>query len=365
MPDSSSSEVFDMDSQLESEAPVSSQPESGPEASQQEPVDEEVVSSQPGNEMVLSPSPGGSEMLLPPGLLPTEGWMGIGAVLGVLLGIGAAVLFHSLRRGHKTDIAAFPKTELIVQDTPKMLVEKLHQQGARSSQQDSFSVSPEELLPTHGLLCAVADGMGGLADGDKVSQTAVTAVMNHFYTQGRAGGSPQELLFSLLAEANMAVNQLLGPEGINSSGSTLVLGLVQDGKFCWLSVGDSRICLYRGGTLYQLNREHVYRQELYLQAVNEGGSVQAAGQQQNAGGLTSFLGMGVLKYADTPAQPIDVLPGDVFLLMSDGVYNALPGTELPDLLAEGPENIAEAIGQAVAAKGYHNQDNYTAVVIRC
>lgn len=349
MPDSLSSTITDA-------ATPTPQPSDSIETSQAEDISS-------GEAIAIQETSAG--YLLPAGLLPAEGWLGIGAGAGLLLGLGAAALSGKLRRRKKA--RPFPSTESISsasQPESGLRVEKLHQQGARDGQQDCFSVSPEDLLPTHGLLCAVADGMGGLSDGDRVSQAAVSAVMNCFYTQGGSPGNPQELLLTLLSRANLAVNQLLGPDGANLSGSTMVLGLVRDSRFYWLSVGDSRIYLYRGGALLQLNREHVYRQELYLQAVNEGSSVPMACQHQNAGGLTSFLGMGQLKYVDIPSQPIDVLPGDMFLLMSDGVYNALPGSELPDLLAAAPEDTAQAIGEAVAAKGYRNQDNYTAVIIR-
>ena len=39
-------------------------------------------------------------------------------------------------------------------------VGKVHETGARESQQDCFAVLPEELWPEHGLLAVVADGMG-------------------------------------------------------------------------------------------------------------------------------------------------------------------------------------------------------------
>lgn len=48
-------------------------------------------------------------------------------------------------------------------------VGKLHGQGARNYQQDSFGVSDPELLEGSGLLAVVADGMGGLSDGDKTA----------------------------------------------------------------------------------------------------------------------------------------------------------------------------------------------------
>ena len=239
-------------------------------------------------------------------------------------------------------------------------VGKLHQQGARSSQQDCFSVSPADLIPTHGLLAVVADGMGGLADGDRVSQAAVSAMMNGFYTtQGR----PEEVLLTLLGQANSDVNRLLGPDGLSKSGSTLVAGLVRDGKFYALSVGDSRVCLYRGGVLYQLNREHVFRHELEQRAINGEDSLQTAYSHPRAAGLTSYLGMGKLKYVDMPAAPMDIQAGDKFVLMSDGVYNALTQAELTACLNASAEEAATRLDQAIRAKNYSNQDNYTAVIL--
>lgn len=255
--------------------------------------------------------------------------------------------------------APLQATQELVQ--PEILVEKLHEQGARKSQQDSFFVSPAELIPARGLLAVVADGMGGLSDGDRVSQTAVTAVMEAFYA---VQGAPEQVLLALLAQANRAVNELLGPDGLRTGGSTLVAGLIRDGAFHALSVGDSRICLYRGGELWQLNREHVFRDELYLRAVNGETTLSEAVGHPQASGLTSFLGMGELKYVDMPSHPIRVRPGDLFLLMSDGVYNALSDEEISSAL-DRKEGAADALREAIQAKNYSNQDNYTAVLLRC
>ena len=247
-------------------------------------------------------------------------------------------------------------------------IEKLHEQGQRKSQQDSFFVSPEEdAFPRErieqgpGVLAVVGDGMGGLSNGDQVSQTAVTAIANSFAS---LQGSPEEVLLTLLTRANLAVNDMLGPDGLYSGGSTLVMALLREGRFYCLSVGDSRICLCRDGALFRLNREHVFRDELYLRAVNGETSVAEAMSHPQSAGLTSFLGMGQLKYADLPAQSIPIRPGDVFILMSDGVYNALSEEELTGLLVRGP-GAAEAIRAAIQEKDYSNQDNYTAVILRC
>ena len=243
-------------------------------------------------------------------------------------------------------------------------VGKLHAQGARSSQQDSFYVSPEALYPDRGVLAVVADGMGGLADGDRVSQEAVRSIMNRSFELADTVPAEQRLL-ELLATANGAVNRLLGCEGIGRCGSTLLLGWLVGDKFHYLSVGDSRVCLYRGGVLTQLNREHNYRRELELRAVNGDGTLEDADSHPRAAGLTSYLGMGQLKYVDIPDEPVTVMPGDRIILMSDGVYNALTNTELARCLELDARAAADAIGEAIEAHAWPGQDNYTAVIIQC
>ena len=242
----------------------------------------------------------------------------------------------------------------------RVAVGKVHAQGARESQQDSFSVSSDSLQPD-GILAVVADGMGGLADGDRVSQTIVSAVMHTFVS----GGNAAPRLPELLAKAKYAVDQLLGPDGLRRSGSTIVMGLIRDGMFDYLSVGDSRICLYRDGELQQLNRSHSYSHELSIEAINGEKTFEEIRKDRRAECLTSYVGMGELKYVDIPAAPIKVHPGDVFILMSDGVFNALKDQELSAALEQNAERAAELIDQWIQEKHYRNQDNYTAVILQC
>lgn len=354
----------------ESEAPEESTAPESADPEESEPVESEAVA---------SPEPAGTEGFS----LPLGAWIGLGAALAVAV---LAVILLAVRKGKKrkakskADQAAPAPAAEIPQTTqaaafvteqperpapapaavPAVRIGKLHQQGARSSQQDCFSVTPEDLMPTHGLLAVVADGMGGLADGDKVSQAAVSAMVNGFFL---LQGEPDQVLLTLLEQANNEVNRLLGPEGYSRGGSTLVAGLVRNGFFHYISVGDSRICLYRDGALYQLNREHVFRRELELRAVNQEEALAAAAVHPKAAGLTSYLGMGRLKYVDVPDQPLAIRPGDKFVLMSDGVYNALSQAELTACLAGTPEQAAVELEETIRAKKYSNQDNYTAVIL--
>lgn len=241
-------------------------------------------------------------------------------------------------------------------------VGKLHEQGARTGQQDCFGVSDESLMESRGLLAVVADGMGGLEDGDRVSEAAVGAILDGFALyQGR--GTPEQQLTMLAKQALDSVNELLGAANFRKSGSTLVMALVRDGACSFLSVGDSRICLYRDGNLMLLNREHIFKNKLLLDAINGELPLQEAYTDSRGSGLTSFLGMGILEHIDIPSEPIKLIPGDKLLLMSDGVYNALTEEELKATLDAEPEEAAERLHQAIQEKAYTNQDNYTAVIL--
>ena len=278
----------------------------------------------------------------------------------VLLGLRCGNLSKALRRRRRKGASAEEQVQPQEDAPVQIQVGKLHQIGDRESQQDCLAVSPEALYESKGILAVVADGMGGLADGDKVSQTVAGTMMNSFMMNREA--SP-ELILALTTEANQAVNRFLGANQ-GRSGSTLVAGIVKDGLFNYVSVGDSRICLYRQGLLSQLNREHIYRNELRTQAVNGFGTLWDAGTHPKAAGLTSYLGMGELKYVDIPAEPLRVCAGDKIILMSDGVYNAMTLPELEAALALPAQQAADTIGATIHAKAFRHQDNYTAVILQ-
>lgn len=297
------------------------------------------------------------------GLLETQQltlplWLPVAALgLTVVLLIWVTALLLSARRRKNAErIADFSDSITSIH------VGKLHDQGAREYQQDSFGVSDEKTFSATGLLAVVADGMGGLADGDRVSAALVETALDGFmYSQGQ--GTPEQVLLTLTQWGVQEVNRLLGPENYRKSGSTLVMGLIRGDLFSWISVGDSRICLYRNGQLLQLNREHDFKQKLILQAVNGEIPLQEVYTDKRSGGLISFLGMGQLEYIDLPVEPLRLLPGDKLVLMTDGVYNALKDSEIITALALDEDAAPEALHRAIQKKAFQDQDNYTAVIL--
>lgn len=308
-------------------------------------------------------TPSETEFLLSP-------WM-IGCAVLLLIGIAEAALLYRLHRKlslQETTISA-PEDQTMRENVsvltsenasvPVQHVGKLHNIGKRQTQQDSFGVA----RVNSGIFAVVADGMGGLSDGDKVSQKIVRTMLEDAsrVPAGQSGGC----LFKMTAHVNAEINQMLGPERLYQCGSTMIAVLADENCFQWVSVGDSRIYLYRSGKLLQINREHIYESELLEKAVNHEITFAEAGRNSRRGSLTSFIGMGDLKYIDGCLRPAEVQKKDRILLMSDGVFNAVPEAEIGAILRQYPdaEQAASVLENRVLAAQNPKQDNFTAVLI--
>lgn len=245
------------------------------------------------------------------------------------------------------------------QQMPHGSVGKLHHIGARANQQDSFGVMPT----ADGQFAVVADGMGGLSEGDKVSQQIVMRMMQD--ASGLGGEPKDRVLFELVSRANQEINRILGASDQYVSGSTVVAALVERDCFHWISVGDSRIYLYRNRRLIQLNREHTYEADLLVQAVNGDISFEDVKSHPKRAGLTSFIGMGELQYVDGSRRGIRIQHGDRLLLMTDGVFNTLTEEEICQTLeaAGCAQDAAEAMQERILAYHKEKQDNFTAVIL--
>ena len=235
----------------------------------------------------------------------------------------------------------------------------LHQQGQRDSQQDAFCVTGQE---PSGILAAVADGMGGLVNSGEVSQLLADALTDGF------APDPQ---ISLVRQLQLTVQQAI--EKVDAAlqscpsrgGSTLVACLVQNGELAWLSIGDSRIYLWRNGGLIQLNREHNFFHDLTLLALQGDLTFEEADADPRRENLTSYIGWGFPRSIEWNEDPVSLLPGDQILLVSDGVYRALSQDELTNCLYKGTaQESVQSMHTLIQKKDFPNQDNYTGIVLK-
>ncbi len=241
----------------------------------------------------------------------------------------------------------------------------VHDIGRRDMQQDSFGISScedEAVFKEKGVLAVVADGMGGLADGDRMSQLVVVNMLQGF-EESDSTNPPSSVLMGLVDKATNEVNSDLGEEKLGKCGSTVVATIIKDNLMYYISVGDSHIYVWRDGQLIKVNKDHNYGAELdEMVARNELTPEEAMSDPQRAA-LTSFIGMGNLELVDQNINPTKLEKGDRILLMSDGIYGTLGDAKICELMGPELKQSLHLIDSEIRKANRRNQDNYTCIII--
>ncbi|WP_236552572.1 PP2C family serine/threonine-protein phosphatase [Belnapia sp. F-4-1] len=203
-------------------------------------------------------------------------------------------------------------------------------------------------------LWAVADGAGGHGAGDVASQ-AVAAALDAI--------PPGLSAAEMLAQARLrlagvhaelqAQAAALGETRIIAT--TVVLLIARHGHFACLWAGDSRAYLMRDGLLQRVTRDHSLVQEMVDQGTLT--EAEAEGHPQ-ANVILRAVGASGELVLDKVSGPI--VPGDLLLLCSDGLFKALPEDELAMMLSLGA--TAATIIDTAVARGA--RDNVSAVLLR-
>ncbi len=244
--------------------------------------------------------------------------------------------------------------------------------GKRERQEDSFYLSDytdKETVEKKGVLAVVADGMGGLANGNLISnQIVVTAkecFENACYHENDNKQDEVDFLLSMLHRIDEKTKYLQEELNETECGSTLTVVLVHGNKLFFLSVGDSHIYLLRDNKLFLLNSEHNQNSRL-MDKVAEGViSVEQYRDIMGKSAITSFIGIEELELYDVSYRPLELKKDDYILLMSDGVFGTLSDRQLLELKQEDAADYAAAIAQAVECSARPKQDNYTAIILKC
>lgn len=238
--------------------------------------------------------------------------------------------------------------------------------GTRPTQQDACRV--EIYSEAHECFAVLCDGMGGLNGGELASQTAVSLLFD-CYKQASPVTEPALFFQQAAHAANQAVLALTDAEGKPlHAGSTLIAVLIREDMVSWLSVGDSRIYLLRDCEAYPCCKEHNY--EALLKERILAGEItpeEAAEDPTRRDALTSYLGMQDMKMIEINAQPLKLLPNDMLLLCSDGLYKTLDQETICRIAVEHKMDVqraAELLTSEALAQRSGAQDNTTVILLR-
>mgnify|MGYP000872597397 FL=1 len=228
----------------------------------------------------------------------------------------------------------------------------------RQDNQDDYRAGK---LPGTAAWLLVCDGMGGARGGREASQSACNIIERCFqeqYTSKCLPGEEETFLKKTLLSANRFVFQkAMQDESLAGMGTTAVCALVRSGRIFLCHAGDSRAYLYREGKLIQLTHDHSYVQEL----VDCGTiTVEEAEHHPQKNIITRALGV------DYRLEPeftrVALQGGDLLLLCSDGLTNAVPRAEMEQLLAAGPfYDLPDKLIHAANENG--GPDNITALLL--
>jgi serine/threonine protein phosphatase PrpC len=206
-------------------------------------------------------------------------------------------------------------------------------------------------------LWVIADGMGGHHAGDVASKSIVQS-LDEITPRKRLSTYIDEIEDRLIS-VNQKLRQLAAEHEDNRTiGSTVVSMVALDNYFALLWAGDSRAYRARNGSFSQLTRDHSQVEELVERGVilrEEAESHPAANVITRAVGATDQL------YIDVDIEK--AIPGDTFLLCSDGLYKHLHEEEIAELLSN--DNLTEACQSLIDLTLERGAtDNVTLVVIK-
>ena len=223
--------------------------------------------------------------------------------------------------------------------------------GLRAENDDCMGLClPEEPTRTlRGIAAVVADGVSSAEAGREAAELCVQNFLTDYFS------TPDTWTVKHAARVVLtSLNRWLYAKSHASKDahrgyvSTLSALVVKSRTAHLFHVGDSRIQRLRGGRLEPLTRDHTAR-------ISEQESLLARA-------------MGMDAHLEVDYRELEVLPGDCFLLSTDGLHGWLPETELQDLLVAGlgagrgcEKLCLELIGRA---KEHGSDDNLTCQILR-
>ncbi|MFW6303504.1 MAG: Stp1/IreP family PP2C-type Ser/Thr phosphatase [Candidatus Sumerlaeota bacterium] len=219
-------------------------------------------------------------------------------------------------------------------------------------------------------LFAVADGMGGHVAGEVASKTAVDT-LSEFIRKHLEENPALEQTESIehyvsifedgVQEANRAICEMSNENaGMNGMGTTFSGFLVNQDQAAMAHVGDSRIYRLRDGDFATLTIDHSWVQEQLERNII---TPEEAKVHRWRNVITRALGNRTILEVDTDV--IEFLPGDRYLMCSDGLTGMVDDEMLGGMLAELGHDLEDA-GEAMIKKANQagGEDNITLVLLR-
>ncbi len=224
----------------------------------------------------------------------------------------------------------------------------------RQANEDSFAMAPKVGL------YLVADGMGGHKAGQIASRLAIECTVRAIEVLESKPVSPLEKLRHAVTCANREIHERAERNAeLRGMGTTLVAILVEQGRVALAHVGDSRAYRIRRGRIRLLTDDHsIVGELLRRRKISE----DDAREHPHRHVLTKALG--VAPSAQPDLAELTPLPGDTFVLCSDGLTTHLQDGEILDVVEQDRELQKTCDALVASANQRGGLDNITILMLR-
>ena len=202
----------------------------------------------------------------------------------------------------------------------------------------------------------VADGMGGHNAGDYASKYTVETVIREIAASSEK--EPEKILARAIEVANEDIIRLAGENAeMEGMGTTIVAATFVDGYLKVANVGDSRLYVV-GEKIIQITRDHSLVEEM----IRMGGiDRETARNHPDKNIITRAIG--AAEKVEIDFFEVELKPGEIVLMCSDGLTNMLEDEEIRMIL-NGQRDIVEKAEELVkAANNNGGKDNITVILI--
>lgn len=223
---------------------------------------------------------------------------------------------------------------------------RTHQGLVRANNQDNWLAEAT--------LFAVADGMGGHRGGETASRVALQVLHNAI---GLKKADPAIIRMAVEAANRRVYDMSAHDESLSGMGTTMSVIWREDDRLLIAHVGDSRIYRHREGKLQQITDDHSFVAELVRNHII---TPEMARKHPQRNIITRAVGVDPFVEVDVLEE--ELLPGDQWLICSDGLHGMVEDAEIEQILSEmEPEAAAERLLSRALENGGH--DNVTLVLL--
>ena len=204
---------------------------------------------------------------------------------------------------------------------------------------------------------AVADGMGGHEAGEVASQT-ITSFINNLSSSEDFHEMVEAVNQCIQGANRHLVEQSAAYETQRVPGSTVVVLIIKGDRGAAVWAGDSRIYRRRDNQVHQLTRDHSHVQDLVDQHI-----IRAEDAESHPMANVITRAVGISEPLELDTNRFEILPGDQFLLCSDGLSRLASNDEIESIMANKDSGeVTQSLLHTALVRGA--PDNVTLICVK-